>query len=161
MQRITPFLWFDGQAEEAARFCASIFSSSRVGRITRYDEAAAAASGRPEGSDMTVELHLDGQEFTALDGGPHFAFSEAVSFVVNCETQEEIDHYWERLSEGGEPGRCGWLKDPFGLSWQVVPASLGRMLQDFDPARAGRVMRALLTMGKLDLARLEQASEEL
>jgi predicted 3-demethylubiquinone-9 3-methyltransferase (glyoxalase superfamily) len=158
-QRITPFFWFDGQAEEAARFYTSVFQNSRVGSITRYDEHAARASGRPKGSVMTVAFELDGQEFTALNGGPLFKFTEAMSLVVNCKTQEEVDHYWGKLAAGGEEVQCGWLKDRFGVSWQVVPTVLVEMLQDKDPERSGRVMAAMLTMKKIDIEALRQAYE--
>jgi predicted 3-demethylubiquinone-9 3-methyltransferase (glyoxalase superfamily) len=159
MQTITPFLWFDHQAEEAANFYASIFRNSKVGHVARYDEAGAKASGRPKGSAMTVAFQLDGQDFVALNGGPHFKFTEAVSFVVNCQTQEEVDHYWEQLSAGGDEKaqQCGWLKDKYGLSWQIVPDVLGKMLQDKDPKKSESVMRALLQMKKLDIKTLKQA----
>jgi len=161
MQKITPFLWFDHQAEEAANFYASIFRNSKVGHIARYDEAGAKASGRPRGSAMTVAFQLDGQDFVALNGGPHFKFTEAVSFVVNCQTQEEVDHYWEKLSAGGDEKaqQCGWLKDKYGLSWQIVPVVFFEMLQDKDPKKSGRVMEALLKMKKLDIKALKQAYE--
>ena len=157
-RRITPFLWFDGKAEEAAEHYVSIFPGSRIGSVSRYGEAAAKASGQPAGSAMTVAFELEGQPFVALNGGPHFRFTEAISFVVNCDSQEEIDRYWEALSAGGDPSaqRCGWLKDRYGVSWQVVPRALGSLLQG--PA-AGRVMQALLQMTKPDLARLQQARD--
>jgi predicted 3-demethylubiquinone-9 3-methyltransferase (glyoxalase superfamily) len=159
MQKITPFLWFDHQAEEAANFYASIFKNSKVGHVARYDEAGARASGRPRGSAMTVAFQLDGQDFVALNGGPHFKFTEAVSFVVNCQTQEEVDHYWEKLSAGGDETaqQCGWLKDKYGLSWQIVPVVFFEMLQDKDPKKSGRVMEALLNMKKPDIKALKQA----
>ena len=137
-QKITPFLWFDNQAEEAMNFYTSIFKNSKVGDVTRYDEATAKASGRPVGSAMTVSFQLEGQEFVALNGGPVFNFTEAISFVVNCESQEEIDHYWEKLSEGGDKNaqQCGWLKDKYGVSWQIVPTVLGELLNDPDPVKA-------------------------
>jgi len=174
MQKITPFLWFDNQAEEAANFYVSIFSArgasptavggtgrnSKIGGVTRYDEAGANASGRPKGSAMTVSFQLDGQEFIALNGGPHFKFTEAISFVINCKDQEEVDYFWEKLSKGGQESRCGWLKDKYGLSWQVVPTVLGEMLQDKDPKRSKRVMEAMLKMGKLDIKTLKQAYEQ-
>jgi predicted 3-demethylubiquinone-9 3-methyltransferase (glyoxalase superfamily) len=150
---ITPFLWFDSQAEEAARFYTSIFPRSRVTRIARYGEGAP----RPAGSVMTVAFELDGQPFTALNGGPHFAFSEAISFVVHCTTQDEVDRYWDALSAGGQPQQCGWLKDRFGLSWQVVPTALLDMLQADDAARVRRVTEAMLHMVKLDITVLQQA----
>src|SRR2546423_774043 len=149
MQGITPFLWFEDQAEEAAKHYVSIFSQaggsdSEITDVTRYGAAGAPASGRPEGSVMTVAFRLGGQEFVALNGGPEFHFTEAVSLMVNCETQGEVDLLWERLSEGGEQGPCGWLKDRYGVSWQIVPTALGQMLGDEDPKRAGRVMAAML-----------------
>ena len=156
-QKITPFLWFDDKAEEAAKFYASIFKNSKIGKMTRYDEEAAQASGRPAGSVMTVEFQLEGQEFVALNGGPHFKFTEAVSFVVNCETQEEVDYFWSKLSAGGEESRCGWLKDKFDLSWQVVPVVLIEMLTDKDTAKAKRVMHAMLQMDKIDIPTLKNA----
>lgn len=159
MSRITPCLWFDDQAEEAARFYASIFPDARIGKITRYGKEGFEIHGRPEGSVMTAEFELDGQTFTALNGGPVFRFNEAISLQVDCETQAEVDHFWEKLSEGGDESaqQCGWLKDRYGVSWQIVPAILRRMLQDPDAAKSGRVMKALLQMKKLDIARLEQA----
>src|SRR5438034_7121803 len=132
MQKISPFLWFDHQAEDAVNFYVSIFKNSKIGSVTRYAEEAAKASGRPKGSVMTVAFELNGQEFVALNGGPIFKFTEAISFVVNCETQAEVDHFWEKLSGGGQEVQCGWLKDRFGVSWQVVPTVLGEMLQDKD-----------------------------
>jgi predicted 3-demethylubiquinone-9 3-methyltransferase (glyoxalase superfamily) len=155
MPKITPFLWFDGNAEEAMKHYTSIFKNSKVLAVTRYGEGGPG----PKGAVMTAQFVLDGQEFTALNGGPQFKFTEAVSFVVNCETQAEIDEYWEKLSAGGQPSRCGWLKDKFGLSWQIVPVGLGKMLSDKDPAKTGRMMAALMQMDKLDLARLKQAFE--
>ena len=160
MQKITPCLWFDNQAEEAVKFYASIFKNSKVGRIVRYGEAGAKVSGRPKGTVMTVKFQLQGQEFLALNGGPHFKFTEAISFIVNCETQEEIDEMWEKLSEGGEKGRCAWLKDKYGLSWQIVPPVLGEMLQDKDAKKSERVMKAMLQMDKLDIKTLKQAYEQ-
>lgn len=158
-QKITPFLWFDDQAEEAAAFYVSIFKNSSIRGIARYDKDAAKAAGRPEGSVMTVQFELDGQEFVALNGGPAFKLTEAVSFVVNCETQEEIDHFWQELSAGGQEVQCGWLKDRFGLSWQVVPTVLGEMLQGKDPEKSHRVMAAIMQMKKLDLGALRNAYE--
>jgi predicted 3-demethylubiquinone-9 3-methyltransferase (glyoxalase superfamily) len=157
MQKITPFLWFDDQAEEAANFYVSIFKNSKVGGIARYGEEAAKMSGRPKGSAMTVTFELDGQQFIALNGGPMFKFTEAISFLVNCETQAEVNELWEKLTAGGSPSRCGWLKDKYGVSWQIVPTALGQMLQDKDPARSKRVMNAMLQMNKLDINRLKQA----
>ncbi|HEX5734126.1 MAG TPA: VOC family protein [Blastocatellia bacterium] len=159
MQKITPFLWFDDQAEEAANFYTSIFKNSKIGNITRYDADTAKASGRPEGSLMTIEFQLEGQDFIALNGGPHFKFTEAISFSVDCKTQEEVDEYWAKLSAGGEEGPCGWLKDKYGLSWQIVPAVLNEMLQDKDAEKAKRVTRAMLQMKKLDIETLKQAYE--
>lgn len=158
MQKITPFLWFDNQAEEAVNFYASIFKNSKIGGVTRYDEAGAKASGRPKGTAMTVEFQLEGQEFVALNGGPQFKFTEAISFVVNCTTQEEVDYFWEKLSEGGQEVQCGWLKDKYGLSWQVVPTILAELLQDKDLVKAQRVMQAMLQMKKLDIGKLKQAA---
>lgn len=159
MQKITPFLWFDNQAEEAASFYASIFKNSRVETVTRYDEGGAKASGRPKGSAMTVSFQLEGQPFVALNGGPHFRFTEAISFVVNCETQDEVDYYWKKLFEGGDEKaqQCGWLKDKYGLSWQIVPTVLSKLLQD---DKSGRVMNAMLQMKKIDIKTLKQAYEQ-
>jgi len=156
-QKIIPFLWFDGQAEEAAKFYVSIFKNSKIGTITRYEEESAAVSGRPKGSVMTVAFQLEGQGFTALNGSPHFKFTEAISFVVNCKTQKEVDELWEKLSDGGEEGQCGWLKDKYGLSWQIVPTVFLEMLNDEDAEKSKRVMQALLQMRKLDIKRLQQA----
>jgi predicted 3-demethylubiquinone-9 3-methyltransferase (glyoxalase superfamily) len=152
-QKITPFLWFDGKAEEAANFYVSIFRGSKILKIARYGEAGPGSKG----SVMTVVFSLDGQEFIGLNGGPHFRFTEAVSFSIDCKTQEEVDYYWDRLSAGGEQSQCGWLKDKFGLSWQVNPGVLGEMLSDPDPARSKRVMEAMLKMKKIDIATLERA----
>jgi predicted 3-demethylubiquinone-9 3-methyltransferase (glyoxalase superfamily) len=156
-QKITPFLWFDSQAEEAANFYVSIFQQSRIGAITRYDDEGSKASGRPKGSVMTVEFELDGQKFIALNGGPHFKFTEAISLFVNCENQKEVDYLWEKLSAGGQEVECGWLKDRFGLSWQVVPTGLLEMLQDKDLEKSKRTMAAMLTMKKLDVDALKKA----
>lgn len=154
MQKITPFLWFDTQAEEAARFYVSVFGNSRILKTVRYGEAGPG----PAGSVMTVQFELNGVPFTALNGGPLFKFTEAISFFVACETQQEIDDLWGKLTaDGGAPSRCGWLKDRFGLSWQIVPASLGRMLGDKDATRSKRVMDAMMQMNKLDLGRLQHA----
>jgi predicted 3-demethylubiquinone-9 3-methyltransferase (glyoxalase superfamily) len=155
-QRVTPFLWFDGQAEEAANFYTSIFPNSKIRATSRYDDATAQTAGRPTGTIMTVDFVLDGQEFVALNGGPAFHFTEAISLVVNCETQAEIDHFWSRLSAGGQEVQCGWLKDKFGLSWQVWPRVLNDLLTG-DPERAKRVMAKVMTMKKLDLAALKSA----
>jgi predicted 3-demethylubiquinone-9 3-methyltransferase (glyoxalase superfamily) len=159
LQRITPFLWFDSQAEEAADFYVSIFKNARVREASRYDEAASKAAGQPKGSVMTVVFELDGQEFIALNGGPMFKFTEAISFVVNCETQAEVDHYWDKLTAGGQEVQCGWLKDRFGVSWQVVPTVLTELLQDKDPEKAKRVMAAMLQMKKLSIDGLKRAYE--
>ena len=156
MQKITPFLWFDNNAEEAANFYVSVFKNSKVLNIARYSEVGPG----PKGTVMTVEFELDGQEFVALNGGPQFKFTEAVSFVVNCDTQEEVDYYWERLSEGGEKSRCGWLRDKFGLGWQVTPTILGKLLADKDQEKANRVMQTMLKMDKLDIEPLQRAYEE-
>lgn len=159
MQKITPFLWFDSNAEEAIDFYTSVFRDSRIVSVSRYDEAGAQASGMPEGTVMTATFELEGQQFMALNGGPQFKFSEAISFFVACETQEEVDELWEKLPAGGEAGQCGWLKDRFGVSWQVVPTILGELLNDPDPEKAQRVMTAMLQMKKLDIAALRRASE--
>lgn len=159
MQKITPFLWFDNQAEEAAQFYTSLFPNSKILSVTRYDKAGAAASGRPEGSAMTVAFQLDGQDYTALNGGPVFKFTEAVSFAVSCETQEEVDKYWEALSAHPESEQCGWLKDKYGLSWQIVPKQLGELLGDKDPERAGRAMQAMLKMKKIDIQKMKAAAD--
>jgi len=157
MQKVTPCLWFDNQAEEAVNFYVSIFTNSKIGRVARYGEEGANISGRPKGTVMTVTFELDRQEFMALNGGPLFKFTEAISFIVNCETQQEVDRLWEKLSEHGEKGQCGWLKDKYGVSWQIVPRVLGEMLQDKDPKKSERVMKALLQMKKLDIKTLKQA----
>jgi predicted 3-demethylubiquinone-9 3-methyltransferase (glyoxalase superfamily) len=156
-QKITPFLWFDNQAEEAAKFYTSIFKNSKIENFIRYDEEGSKVSGRPKGSVMTAPFQIEGQEFVALNGGPMFKFTEAISFIVNCETQKEVDFYWEKLSAGGEEVQCGWLKDRFGLSWQVVPTVLTEMLQDKDPQKAQRVMAAMLKMKKIEIADLKKA----
>lgn len=157
MQKITPFLWFDNHAEEATKFYVSIFKNSKIHGMTRYDEEGAKASGRPKGSVMTVAFELDGQEFTALNGGPIFKFTEAISLVVNCETQAEVDHFWQKLSAGGQEVQCGWLKDKFGVSWQVVPTVLTELLQDKDPEKSKRVMAAMLKMKKIEIEPLKKA----
>jgi predicted 3-demethylubiquinone-9 3-methyltransferase (glyoxalase superfamily) len=161
VQPITPCLWFDTQAEEAARYYTGIFKNSRIGRISRYGEAGREVHGRPEGTVMTVEFELNGQPFTALNGGPLFKFNEAISFQIMCRTQEEVDHYWNKLSEGGDKNaqHCGWLKDKSGLSWQVVPTVLAEMMTDPDKEKSGRTMEALLQMKKLDIAELKRAFE--
>jgi predicted 3-demethylubiquinone-9 3-methyltransferase (glyoxalase superfamily) len=152
-QKITTFLWFDKQAEEAANHYVSIFKNSRVLSVTRYGDAGPG----PKGSAMTVKFQLEGQEFIALNGGPHFKFTEAISLLVDCDTQKEVDELWSRLSAGGEEGQCGWLKDKFGLSWQIIPSALFRLLQDPAPEKSKRVMEAMLQMKKIDIAGLEQA----
>ena len=158
MQKITPFLWFDTQAEEAAKFYTSVFKNSKIGRILRYDEASAKAAGRPAGSVLTVEFEIEGQKFTALNGGPQFKFNESVSFVVNCKTQEEVDYFWEKLTAGGgQESECGWLKDKFGLSWQITPTVLIDMLNDKDPKKAGQVMKAMMQMQKIEINKLKAA----
>jgi predicted 3-demethylubiquinone-9 3-methyltransferase (glyoxalase superfamily) len=157
MQKITPCLWFDNQAEEAVNFYVSIFKYSKIGNMTRYREAGAKVSGRPTGSVMTVTFEIEGQEFVALNGGPHFTFSEAISLMVKCETQKEIDEMWEKLSRGGEEGPCGWLKDKYGLSWQIVSPEWNEMLRDKDVQKSERVMKAILQMTKPDIKTLKQA----
>jgi len=158
MQKITSCLWFNTQAEEAAKLYVSLFKNSKIGTITKYDEASSKVSGMPAGSTLTVQFWLDGQEFLALNGGPMFRFTEAVSFIINCENQEEVDHFWNNLSAGGgEEGMCGWLKDRFGLSWQVVPTVLNEMIGDPDSQKASRAMQAMLGMKKLDIAALTKA----
>ena len=156
MQKITPFLWFDGNAEEATNYYISIFKNSKIVSVTRYGEAGPGSKG----TVMSTIFQLDGQEFFALNGGPHFTFTPAISFFVNCETQEEVDELWEKLSEGGEKQRCGWLKDKYGLSWQVIPAALGKMLQDKDTRKSRSVMKAMLQMEKIDMEGLKQAYDE-
>ena len=162
MPKITPCLWFDNQAEEAVNFYVSIFKNSKVGSITRYGEEGYEIHGRPAGTVMTVEFELEGQGFVALNGGPVFKFNEAISFQVHCKTQEEVDHYWEKLSKGGDKNaqQCGWFKDKYSVSWQIVPTVLPKMLQDKDAKKSERVMKALLQMKKLDIERLEQAYEQ-
>jgi predicted 3-demethylubiquinone-9 3-methyltransferase (glyoxalase superfamily) len=155
---ITPCLWFDTQAEEATKFYCSVFENSKITAISRFPEAGQEVHGKPAGSVMVVAFELDGRPFTALNGGPQFKFDEAVSFQITCETQDEIDHYWSKLTGGGgQEGPCGWLKDKFGLSWQVVPAAIPKMMADPDPAKSARVMNAFLKMKKLDLAAIERA----
>jgi predicted 3-demethylubiquinone-9 3-methyltransferase (glyoxalase superfamily) len=158
-QKIAPCLWFDDQAEEAARFYTGIFKNSRIVTVSRYGEAGHEVHGRPAGSIMTVAFVLDGQAFTALNGGPVFTLNEAISFQANCETQEEVDYYWEKLSAGGDvkAQQCGWLKDRYGVSWQVVPRALVEMITDSDSKKSGRVMEAMLRMKKLDISELKRA----
>ncbi|HYS75788.1 MAG TPA: VOC family protein [Burkholderiales bacterium] len=155
MQKITPFLWFDDNAQEAANFYTSIFKNSKIGSVSRYGEAGPG----PKGSVMSVTFQLEGQEFIALNGGPHFKFSPAISFLVDCRTQEEVDQLWEKLSAGGEKQRCGWLKDKYGLSWQIIPTALGEMLNDKDAGKSARVMKAMLQMDKIDIKKLKQSYE--
>ena len=154
-QKITPFLWFDGNAEEAAKFYVSVFKNAKVLTTARYGEAGPG----PKGSVMTVVFELDGQQFIALNGGPHFKFTEAISFTIDCKDQAEVDYYWDKLSAGGQQQPCGWLKDRFGLSWQVVPSALDEMMSDPDPVRSSRVMQAMLQMKKMDLGALRRAYE--
>jgi len=160
MQKITPFLWFDHEAEEATKVYTWIFKNSKIGRILRYGEEAAkiSSAGRPAGSVLTAEFEIEGQKFVALNGGPQFKFNESVSFVVKCETQEEVDYFWEKLTaDGGEESQCGWLKDKFGLSWQITPTVLIDMLHDKDSEKAERVMKAMLQMQKIDIEKLKAA----
>jgi len=156
MQKITPFLWFDDKAEEAMNFYVSIFQNSKRGRISRYGEAGPG----PKGTVMVATFQLEGQDFIALNGGPHFKFTEAISLVVNCESQDEVDAFWEKLSEGGSKGQCGWLKDKYGLSWQVVPTALGKLMSDPNPEKSKRVMTAMLKMTKMDIQGLQQAYDQ-
>ena len=160
MQKIIPYLWFDSQAEEAAKFYVSIFKNSKIGRTTRYGESDAEVSGRAKGTVMTVEFQLEGQDFVALNGGPIFTFSPAISFLVNCKTQKEVDELWEKLSADREAEQCGWLKDKYGVSWQIVPTILGKMLQDKDPKKSERVMKAMLQMKKINIKTLQEAYEQ-
>jgi predicted 3-demethylubiquinone-9 3-methyltransferase (glyoxalase superfamily) len=162
MKNITPCLWFDNEAEEAARFYTSIFKNSKIGHISRYGEAGYEIHQKPPGTVMTIEFELNGQPFTGLNGGPIFKFNEAVSFQVLCENQQEVDHYWDKLSEGGDKNaqQCGWLKDKFGLSWQIVPTEMIEMLKDKDAAKTQRVMTAVLQMRKIDVAKLREAYEQ-
>ncbi|HWQ96025.1 MAG TPA: VOC family protein [Candidatus Methylomirabilis sp.] len=159
MQKITPCLWFDGQAEEAVNFYASIFKNSKIGNITRYGKEGYEIHGKEAGTVLTVDFEIEGQPFTAINGGPVFKFNEAISFVVHCKTQKEVDYYWKKLTEGGDEKaqQCGWLKDKYGVSWQIVPDVLGEMLQDRDAAKSERVMKSLLQMKKLDVEELERA----
>lgn len=160
MQKIVTHLWFDNQAEEAVNFYVSLFKNSKIENIARYGKEGIEITGKPEGTVMTVAFQLDGQEFMALNGGPQFKFTEAISLLVKCETQEEIDELWDKLTEGGEGGECGWLKDKYGLSWQIAPTVLGEMLQDKDTEKSGRVMKAMLQMKKIDIRTLKQAYEQ-
>lgn len=156
MHKITPFLWFDGNAEEAANFYTSIFKNSKLGNIARYGEAGPG----PKGSAMSVTFQIEGQEFIALNGGPQFKFTPAISFFVDCKTQEEVDDLWEKLSAGGRKDRCGWLQDKYGLSWQIIPSVLGELLHSKDPGTSQRVMKAMLKMDKIDIAVLQRAASE-
>lgn len=160
MQKITPCLWFNDRAEEAAHFYTSIFPNSTIGKTSRYDEASAAVSGQKAGTVLTTEFMLNGQNFMALNGGPLFTFSEAISFVIDCENQDEVDHYWNALTEGGAESQCGWLKDKFGMSWQIVPKELGVLLSDPDPKKSGAVMKAMLEMKKIEVQGLKDAYEQ-
>jgi predicted 3-demethylubiquinone-9 3-methyltransferase (glyoxalase superfamily) len=162
IQKITPFLWFDTQAEEAMNFYTSVFKNSKVLNVNRYDEHGAKASGMPVGSVMVASFELEGQQFDAINGGPMFQFSGAISFVVNCETQEEVDYYWEKLSaDGGEAGQCGWINhDKFGVTWQIVPTALGKLLSDPDPKKSGRVMEAMIKMNKIIIEDLQKAYDK-
>jgi predicted 3-demethylubiquinone-9 3-methyltransferase (glyoxalase superfamily) len=153
MQKITPFLWFDNNAEDAMNFYASVFKHAKIGKVSRYPEGAPG----PAGQVMTAEIEIEGQQFTLLNGGPEFKFTEAVSFLVNCADQEEVDYFWEKLTAGGEESQCGWLKDKFGLSWQIVPEQLGKLMSDPDPKKSQRVMMAMLQMKKIEVAQLEAA----
>jgi len=155
MQKITPCLWFDGKAEEAMNFYVSVFPNAKIGDIMRWGDTGPG----PKGSVLSIECEIEGQRFMALNGGPMFTFTPAISFFVACETQQEVDTYWSKLGDGGRPNQCGWLQDRFGVSWQIVPTALGRMLKDRDSAKANRVMQAMLTMTKLDIARLQAAYE--
>jgi predicted 3-demethylubiquinone-9 3-methyltransferase (glyoxalase superfamily) len=158
MQKITPFLWFDHQAEEAAKFYTSVFKNSKLGKILRYDEASANAAGGTVGSVLTIEFEIEGQKFTALNGGPQFKFNESVSFVVYCQNQDEVDYFWQKLTaDGGQESECGWLRDKFGLSWQVTPTVLIEMLHDKDPKKSERVMNAMMQMQKIDISKLKAA----
>lgn len=156
MQKITPYLWFDTEAEEAANFYTTIFNNSRIVDVSRYGQAGP----RPDGMVMTVSFTLDGQEFVALNGGPDHTFNEAISFLVNCETQDEVDRFWNSLGEGGEEVACGWLKDRYGVSWQIIPAALGELLGDPNPEKSQRAMKAMLGMTKIDIAALKRAAEQ-
>lgn len=157
MQKIIPFLWFDDKAQEAAKFYTSVFKNSGILDVARYDAESAKASGMPKGSVMTVRFRIEGQDFIALNGGPVFTFSQAISFLVDCSTQQEVDRLWNRLSAGGEKQQCGWLRDKYGVSWQVVPSALDRMLRDKNAQKAQRVMKAMLAMKKIDIKALKKA----
>jgi predicted 3-demethylubiquinone-9 3-methyltransferase (glyoxalase superfamily) len=160
MQKIVSFLWFDDKAEEAVNLYTSVFKNSKIVSIARYGEAGSEAAGKPKGTVMTIVFQLGGQEFVALNGGPLFTFSPAISFLVNCDTQEEVDKLWEKLSDGGEMQQCGWLRDKFGVSWQIVPTILGEMLQDENAEKSERVMKAMLQMKKIDIKALREAYQQ-
>ena len=157
MQKITPCLWFDNQAEEAAKFYVSIFKNSKIGTVSRYNEESAKVSGRPNGSVMVISFELDGQQFTALNGGPMFKFTEAISLMIDCKTQDEVDYFWQKLTEGGQESQCGWLKDKYGVSWQIVPAGLNELIAGKDAEKSKRAMHAMLQMKKLDINVLREA----
>jgi predicted 3-demethylubiquinone-9 3-methyltransferase (glyoxalase superfamily) len=159
MQKIIPFLWFNDTAEEAAKFYTSVFKRSKLGKIARYGKAGEKVAGRPAGSVMTVEFEIEGQQFIALNGGPIFRFNESISFVVNCRTQAEVDYYWKKLTAGGKPVQCGWLKDKYGISWQIVPTVLNELMSTKDEAKSERVMAAMLNMVKLDIKKLKAAAK--
>ncbi len=159
MQKITPFLWFNDNAEEAMEFYKSVFKNTKQGAVSRYPEGGEEVTGRPAGSVMVGELEIEGIKFSFLNGGPVFSFAEAVSFVVNCENQEEVDYFWEKLSEGGSKSQCGWLKDKFGLSWQIIPQEMGTIMSDPDPVKASKAMQAMLKMTKIDIEALKQARD--
>ena len=156
-RKLTPCLWFDSEAEEAANFYVSVFKNSRIGKISRYGKEGYEVHGRKAGTVMTVEFKIEGQKFLALNGGPHFKFNEAISFQVHCQTQEEVDYFWSKLSEGGKEAPCGWVKDKFGLSWQIIPDVLPQLLTDKNVEKAGRVMKSMLQMKKIDIAALQRA----
>lgn len=162
MQKIISNLWFNNNAEEAVKFYTSVFENSKIGRVTHYGKEGFEIHGMPEGTVMTIEFTLEGQQFLGLNGGPHFKFNEAISFIINCETQEEVDYYWSKLGEGGDPAAqiCGWLKDKFGLSWQVVPTIVAELLSSPDKMKAERVSKAIMQMKKLDIAQLKEAFEK-
>lgn len=160
MQKITPFIWLNNNAEEAMNFYTSVFKNSRILNVSRSGKEGAAVSGRPEGSVMVASIELEGQRFDLINGGPEFKLTEAISFVINCEDQAEVDHYWDKLTEGGQEVQCGWLKDKFGLSWQVTPTIMGKLMSDPDKAKSGRVMAAMLTMKKIDIAKLQEAYDQ-
>jgi predicted 3-demethylubiquinone-9 3-methyltransferase (glyoxalase superfamily) len=160
MQKITPCLWFNDNAEDAVKFYTGIFKNSKIKKVARYDDSGAKVSGRPKGSVMTIEFQLEGQEFLALNGGPEFKFTEAISLIVNCKTQAEVDRFWKQLSAGGKEVQCGWLQDKFGLSWQITPTILGELLSSKDAAKSHRVMEAMLKMVKIDINKLKQAAKQ-